>query len=151
MREAIAPELLTVQKELPKTRHSPVLLRNLDVEGYSRRPEQWRSRQKLKLSVYKDFLLRLVHKKQLPRRLQGQTNISYHKHGHEKAARDEKILKQALDSKRLEKKHMKWKGDGNNLGDTEVAGYQKSLAVKEDKKHQHKDDAAKSSWKTLKT
>ncbi|KAJ8447540.1 hypothetical protein Cgig2_031153 [Carnegiea gigantea] len=56
LREAIVSDLLTVQRELSKTRHGPHLLRHLDVDGFSRQPEQWRSRQKSKLAVYKEFL-----------------------------------------------------------------------------------------------
>ncbi|KAL9273192.1 Pumilio homolog 23-like protein [Drosera capensis] len=56
LREAIVSELLSVQKELSKTKQGPLLLRNLDAEVYERSPDQWRSRQKSKLSVYKDFL-----------------------------------------------------------------------------------------------
>lgn len=56
LREAIVSELLSVQKELSKMKQGPLLLRNLDAEVYERSPDQWRSRQKSKLSVYKDFL-----------------------------------------------------------------------------------------------
>lgn len=56
LREAIVSDLLTVQREISKTRHGPHLLRHLDVDGFSRQPEQWRSRQKSKLAVYKEFL-----------------------------------------------------------------------------------------------
>ncbi|XP_028088390.1 pumilio homolog 23 isoform X2 [Camellia sinensis] len=55
LREAIVSELLEVQTELSKTKHGPVLLRKLDVDGFARRPDQWKSRQASKQSVYKEF------------------------------------------------------------------------------------------------
>lgn len=55
MREVIVSELLGVQSELSKTKQGPHLLRILDVDGYARRPEQWKSRQATKESAYKEF------------------------------------------------------------------------------------------------
>ncbi|GMQ07936.1 hypothetical protein CsSME_00051910 [Camellia sinensis var. sinensis] len=55
LREAIVSELLEVQTELSKTKHGPVLLRKLDVDGFARRPDQWKLRQASKQSVYKEF------------------------------------------------------------------------------------------------
>lgn len=55
LREAIVSELLEVQTELSKTKHGPVLLRKLDVDGFARRPDQWKSRQASKQSAYKEF------------------------------------------------------------------------------------------------
>lgn len=56
LREAIVCELVTIQKELSKTKQGPGLVKSFDVDGYVRRPEQWRSSQNSKISVYKDFL-----------------------------------------------------------------------------------------------
>ncbi|GAB4849982.1 hypothetical protein Ancab_029281 [Ancistrocladus abbreviatus] len=187
-REAIVSELLTIQKELSKTKQGPVLLRNLDFEGYSKRPEQWRARQKSKLSVYKDFLATFGSeetgssrkKRSLPDNskkatqqsdlkkmreeigktldslvsqevTKGKPYISHNKHGRERAARTEKPLHQAPDGNTSKKKHKKHKGDANNSGDANAAGYQISSAGKKDKKRHRKDDAAKSSQKKLKT
>lgn len=55
LREAIVSELLEVQTELSKTKHGPVLLRKLDVDGFARRPDQWKLRQASKQSAYKEF------------------------------------------------------------------------------------------------
>ncbi|PKU60664.1 pumilio homolog 23 isoform X1 [Dendrobium catenatum] len=56
MREAIAAELLNVQPELSMTKHGPYLLRKLDIEGFGRNPEQWKSSQESKETTYRDFL-----------------------------------------------------------------------------------------------
>ncbi|KAL8136860.1 hypothetical protein V2J09_002861 [Rumex salicifolius] len=56
LREAIVSELVTIQKELSKTKQGPGLVKSFDVDGYNRRPEQWRTSQNSKISVYKDFL-----------------------------------------------------------------------------------------------
>ncbi|KAA8541572.1 hypothetical protein F0562_022724 [Nyssa sinensis] len=55
LREAIVSELLAVQTELSRTKQGPVLLRKLDVDGYARRPDQWKLRQASKQSAYKEF------------------------------------------------------------------------------------------------
>ncbi|KAK2969997.1 hypothetical protein RJ640_008337 [Escallonia rubra] len=55
LREAIVSELLDVQTELSKTKQGPHLLRKLDVDGYAKRPDQWKSRQVSKESTYKEF------------------------------------------------------------------------------------------------
>ncbi|KAK1375882.1 Pumilio RNA-binding repeat [Heracleum sosnowskyi] len=55
MRELIVSELLDVQSELSKTKQGPHLLRILDVDGYAKRPEQWKSRQATKETAYKEF------------------------------------------------------------------------------------------------
>ncbi|CAN1146336.1 Pumilio homolog 23 [Linum perenne] len=57
LREAIASDLLAVQAELEhsKTKQSPYLLRKLDIDGYGRRADQWRSKQESKQAAYKDF------------------------------------------------------------------------------------------------
>ncbi|XP_020587361.1 pumilio homolog 23 [Phalaenopsis equestris] len=56
MRETIAAEVLDVQPELSKTKHGPHLLRKLDIEGFGRNPEQWKSSQQSKAAAYRDFL-----------------------------------------------------------------------------------------------
>lgn len=56
MRETIVSELSSVQPELSKTKHGPYLLRKLDVDGFARYPEQWKSKQASKESVYKEYL-----------------------------------------------------------------------------------------------
>ncbi|KAG9159042.1 hypothetical protein Leryth_018584 [Lithospermum erythrorhizon] len=48
--------LSSVQTELSKTKHGPYLLRKLDVEGFARYPEQWKSKQASKESVYKEYI-----------------------------------------------------------------------------------------------
>ncbi|XP_057980901.1 pumilio homolog 23 [Malania oleifera] len=55
LREVIVTELLAVQNELSKTKQGPYLLRRLDVDGFAARPDQWRSKQVSKQSVYKKF------------------------------------------------------------------------------------------------
>ncbi|PIN13745.1 putative RNA-binding protein [Handroanthus impetiginosus] len=55
LRETIVTELLPFQTELSKTKQGPYLLKKLDVEGFERRPDQWRSRQTSKESAYKEF------------------------------------------------------------------------------------------------
>lgn len=56
MKEAIAAEVLNVQPELSRTRHGPHLLRKLDIEGFARSPEQWKSRHESKAMAYRDYL-----------------------------------------------------------------------------------------------
>ncbi|KAG6422066.1 hypothetical protein SASPL_118628 [Salvia splendens] len=55
MKETIVSELLSFQAELSKSRQGPYLLKKLDVEGFARRPEQWRSRLTSKESVFTEF------------------------------------------------------------------------------------------------
>ncbi|KAG9443911.1 hypothetical protein H6P81_015251 [Aristolochia fimbriata] len=55
-KEMIVSELVNVQPELSKTKHGPYLLKKLDVDGFIKRPEQWKSRQTSKQTVYKEFL-----------------------------------------------------------------------------------------------
>ncbi|KAK8584924.1 hypothetical protein V6N13_138867 [Hibiscus sabdariffa] len=54
-KEAIASELLAVRTELSKTKQGPHLLRKLDIDRYSTKPDQWRSKQASKESAYKEF------------------------------------------------------------------------------------------------
>ncbi|KAK8641930.1 hypothetical protein V6N13_011298 [Hibiscus sabdariffa] len=54
-KEAIASELLAVRTELSKTKQGPHLLRKLDIDRYSTKPDQWRSKQASKESTYKEF------------------------------------------------------------------------------------------------
>lgn len=55
MKEAIVSELLPFQTELSKSKQGPYLLKKLDVEGFAKRPDQWRSRESSKQSVIKEF------------------------------------------------------------------------------------------------
>ncbi|XP_068663663.1 pumilio homolog 23-like [Aristolochia californica] len=55
-KEIIVSELVNVQAELSKTKHGPYLFKKLDVDGFVKRPEQWKSRQTSKQMVYKEFL-----------------------------------------------------------------------------------------------
>ncbi|KAK9281800.1 hypothetical protein L1049_004706 [Liquidambar formosana] len=55
LREVIASELLAVRTEIYKTKQGPHLLRRLDVDGFSTRPDQWRLKQASKQSAYKEF------------------------------------------------------------------------------------------------
>lgn len=56
LREVIVSEMLPVQKEVSKTKQGPHLLRKVDIEGYAKRPDQWKARQTSKESMYNDFL-----------------------------------------------------------------------------------------------
>lgn len=56
LREVIVSEMLAVQAELSKTRQGPHLMRKLDVDGYAKRPDQWKSRQTSRESIYNDFI-----------------------------------------------------------------------------------------------
>ncbi|KAG6409244.1 hypothetical protein SASPL_132278 [Salvia splendens] len=55
MKETIVSELLPFQADLSKSRQGPYLLKKLDVEGFARRPEQWRSRLTSRQSVFNEF------------------------------------------------------------------------------------------------
>ncbi|XP_008783356.2 pumilio homolog 23 isoform X1 [Phoenix dactylifera] len=55
LKEAIAGELHVVQAELSKTKHGPYLLKKLDIDGFAKRPEQWKLHQASKESAYKEF------------------------------------------------------------------------------------------------
>lgn len=55
LRESIVSELVPLQAELSKTKQGPYLLKKLDIEGFAKRPDQWRSRQTSKQSAYKEF------------------------------------------------------------------------------------------------
>uniref|UniRef100_A0A0D3HD75 PUM-HD domain-containing protein n=1 Tax=Oryza barthii TaxID=65489 RepID=A0A0D3HD75_9ORYZ len=54
-KEAIVVELLAVQTELSRTRHGFHLLKKLDVDRYSRRPDQWRASQTSKETTQREF------------------------------------------------------------------------------------------------
>ncbi|CAM0943447.1 unnamed protein product [Alopecurus aequalis] len=54
-KEAIVSELLAMQNELSRTRHAIYLLKKLDVDRYSRRPEQWRAAQTSKDTTQREF------------------------------------------------------------------------------------------------
>lgn len=54
-KEAIVVELLAVQTELSRTRHGFHLLKKLDVDRYSRRPDQWRASQTSKETTHREF------------------------------------------------------------------------------------------------
>uniref|UniRef100_A0A0D9XJ87 PUM-HD domain-containing protein n=1 Tax=Leersia perrieri TaxID=77586 RepID=A0A0D9XJ87_9ORYZ len=54
-KEAIVVELLNVQTELSRTKHGYHLLRKLDVDRYSRRPDQWRASQTSKETTHREF------------------------------------------------------------------------------------------------
>ncbi|KAG0469947.1 hypothetical protein HPP92_016045 [Vanilla planifolia] len=56
MRVTIASELVEVRTELSKIKHGPYLLRKLDIEGFARNPDQWKSRQASKAAAYRDFV-----------------------------------------------------------------------------------------------
>nr|XP_029123826.1 pumilio homolog 23 isoform X3 [Elaeis guineensis] len=55
LKEAIAGELQAVQAELSKTKHGPYLLKKLDIDGFAKRPQQWKLHQASKESAYKEF------------------------------------------------------------------------------------------------
>lgn len=138
LREAIVSDVLAVQKELSRTRQGPLLLRNLDVDGFSRGPEQWRSRQKSKLTVYKEFLAEFNEADcGLPEMKNPPVDSS------KKASQqtDMKKMRQEIDnvlssfptsdvSKKLKRK----KKDRENHGDNNVE--QKPSPVKKKRKHQ---------------
>ncbi|KAF3647651.1 putative pectinesterase 3-like [Capsicum annuum] len=55
LRETIVSEMLPLQAELSKTKQGPYLLRKLDIDGYARQPDQWKSRQASQQSALKEF------------------------------------------------------------------------------------------------
>lgn len=55
LRETIVSELVPVQKDLLKTKQGPYLLRKLDVEGFAKRPDQWKLKQASKQSILREF------------------------------------------------------------------------------------------------
>ncbi|GAB2268871.1 hypothetical protein Dimus_003814 [Dionaea muscipula] len=158
LREAIVSGLLSVQKELSKTKQGPVLLKNLDVEGYARRPEQWRLRQKSKLSVYKEFLAEFTEepepykmKRFLPdnsRKATQQSDIN--------KMRQEIDVSLALFSVREPSSEKRVQGNTlmnehkRHKGNNDSSWHDNAAAGKE-KKRNRKGDSEKSSQKKLKT
>ncbi|CAI0470843.1 unnamed protein product [Linum tenue] len=57
LREAIASDLATVQQALEhsKAKQSLYLLRKLDIDGYAKRPDLWRSKQESRQATYDEF------------------------------------------------------------------------------------------------
>ncbi|XP_019244042.1 PREDICTED: pumilio homolog 23 isoform X2 [Nicotiana attenuata] len=55
LRETIVSEMLPLQSELSKTKQGPYLLRKLDIDGFARQPDQWKSRQASQQSALKEF------------------------------------------------------------------------------------------------
>lgn len=55
LRETIASELSAVRNELSKTKQGPHLIRKLDIDGFTARPDQWRLKQSAKQLTYKEF------------------------------------------------------------------------------------------------
>ncbi|KAL2933714.1 Pumilio-like protein 23, partial [Bienertia sinuspersici] len=151
LREAIVSDLLAVQKELSRTKQGPLLLRNLDVDGFSRRPEQWRSRQKSKLNIYKEFLAEFGdtesgswERKNPPtdtsKKVSQQTGIK-------KMRQEIDNVLASFTSTDASEKHKK-KKSGKSQGDNNVE--QKPSSDKKKRKHQ-KDEHSNSSQKKLKS
>ncbi|KAH9612993.1 hypothetical protein KSS87_020012 [Heliosperma pusillum] len=147
LKEAIVSELVAVQKELSKTRQGPLLLRNLDADGYSRRPEQWVSRQKSKLSFYKDFLVESGETENRSSKRKTPTADNSKKTAQQT---DIKKMRQEIDtlltpSSALDdsKKHKKQKKESKDHGNEQFPDKKK-------RKHQ-KDDTSKPSKKKVKT
>lgn len=123
------------------------------LSSFARRPEQWSSRQKSKLTVYKDFLAEFSEpetgsweRKNPPpdvsKKATQQTNM--------------KQMRQEIDTvlasftnSDSSKKHKKQKKSGKDHGDDNVE--QKSSSDKKKRKHHQKDDTSKSSKKKLKS
>ncbi|XP_057548453.1 pumilio homolog 23 [Amaranthus tricolor] len=157
IREIIVSELLSVQKDLSKTRQGPLLLRNLDADGFSRRPEQWRSRQKSKINVYKEFLAEFVDEDIGLSEKKNPPVINSSK----KAAVPEqtntiKKMRQEIDSALASftspdpsKKHKKHKETRKGQTDNNVE--QKPSSGKKKRKHHQEDDSSKTSMKKLKS
>ncbi|KAM3308204.1 hypothetical protein P3S67_009948 [Capsicum chacoense] len=55
LRETLVSEMLPLQAELSKTKQGPFPLRKLDIDGFARQPDQWKSRQASQHSVPKEF------------------------------------------------------------------------------------------------
>uniref|UniRef100_M1AIQ6 APUM23 n=1 Tax=Solanum tuberosum TaxID=4113 RepID=M1AIQ6_SOLTU len=55
LRETIVSEMLPLQPELSKSKQGPYLLRKLDIDGFARQPDQWKSRQASQQSALKEF------------------------------------------------------------------------------------------------
>ncbi|ESR40043.1 Pumilio [Citrus sinensis] len=55
LRETIASELSAVRNALSKTKQGPHLIRKLDIDGFTARPDQWRLKQSAKQLTYKEF------------------------------------------------------------------------------------------------
>ncbi|KAG6541139.1 hypothetical protein Mapa_017510 [Marchantia paleacea] len=55
LKERIAAELAPVQAELTKSRYGARISRRCDIIGYSKKPEQWRSKESTKQSTHKAF------------------------------------------------------------------------------------------------
>lgn len=55
LKEIIAAELLVVQNVLSQKKHGPYLLKKLDIDGFARQPDQWKSSQAARESAYKEF------------------------------------------------------------------------------------------------
>lgn len=55
LRETIASELSDVRNALSKTKQGPHLIRKLDIDGFTARPDQWRLKQSAKQLTYKEF------------------------------------------------------------------------------------------------
>ncbi|XP_074268283.1 pumilio homolog 23 isoform X2 [Silene latifolia] len=148
LKEAIVSELFAVQKELSKTRQGPLLLRNLDVDGYSRRPEQWLSRQKAKLAFYKDFQVESVETESKSSKRKTPTADNSKKEAQQS---DIKKMRQEIDTVLTSssaltdsKKHKKQRKEGKDHGNEQ-------LPDKKKRKHHQKDDTSKPSKKKMKT
>eukprot|EP00250_Pteridium_aquilinum_P019647 c24513_g1_i1 orf=620-2746(-) len=55
LKEAIASEIAGIQTDLAKTRHGPHLIRKFDLMGYSKMPDQWRTRMIAKQGTLQAF------------------------------------------------------------------------------------------------
>lgn len=153
LREVIVSDLLGVQRELSKTRQGPLLLRNLDVDGFSRRPEQWRSRQKSKLTVYKDYLAEFVEEERGSRERKNPPTDSLKKAAQQTSI---KTMRQEIDSvlasftnPDASKKHRKQKKAGKNQDDKNVE--QHPSTDKKKRKHHQQDNLSNTSQKKLKS
>ncbi|KAG8364895.1 hypothetical protein BUALT_Bualt18G0046100 [Buddleja alternifolia] len=102
LRETIVSELLPVQTELSKTKQGPYLLKKLDVEGFARRPEQWKSRQNSKESAYKEFYAAFGPKDNKSSRNENFLSDNYQKSQPEKS-KDTSFLSDAYQKSQAEK------------------------------------------------
>ncbi|KAI4325706.1 hypothetical protein MLD38_031081 [Melastoma candidum] len=149
LRETIVSELSSVLNELSKTKHGPHLVRKLDIHGYASRPEQWKSKQVSKQSVYNDFCaifgsgeaktpknvnarqsIQAADIKQLRKEIDQSLGLGIKRNHNETKTPDQKQLKSNMDGVVRDKKRKTEK----DRGDDEVKSKKASQSIDTSKK-----------------
>ncbi|KAL8466440.1 hypothetical protein ACS0TY_035508 [Phlomoides rotata] len=155
LKETIVSELIPFEAELSKTKQGPYLLKKLDVEGFARRPDQWRSSQTSKQSAYKEFYAEFG-----PKDVKSSRGENFLSDTHQKSQTEKlKDMRKEIDSQISSKsgtpflaQQFSAKPKKSGSKEQKGGGFQKDddNFLKSKNKRHRKDELSKSSGKKLK-